>query len=152
LDQSRGIPEFGQPIAGRHYRRRPGAYAVIRDAERRVAVVRTSTGCYLPGGGSEPDESPEETLRRETLEECGREIQILERIGEAVEYVGAGPDGDHGLIKHGVFFAAAFGAISRAAVEADHMLVWLRPADAETALSNRSHAWAVRRVCVTSPT
>jgi hypothetical protein len=47
-------------------------------------------------------------------------------------------------MKHGVFFLAAFGAISQAAVEADHTLVWLTPAEAETALSNRSHAWAVR--------
>jgi 8-oxo-dGTP diphosphatase len=141
----RAIPEFGQRIAGRHYRRRPGAYAVILDAECRIAVVRTSNGCYLPGGGAEPHESPETTLRRETREECGREIEILKRIGEAVEYISSGQDGD-GLIKQGVFFEAAFGAISQVAVEADHTLIWLTPTEAEAILSNRSHAWAVRHL------
>jgi 8-oxo-dGTP diphosphatase len=144
LDDSAAIPEFGRKIAGRHYRCRPGAYAVIFDKERRVAIVRTSAGSYLPGGGSEPEETPEATLRRETREECGREIEILNRIGEAMDYLGATPDGD-GLVKQGVFFEAAFGAISGAPIEADHTLIWLTPTEAESVLSNRSHAWAVRR-------
>jgi 8-oxo-dGTP diphosphatase len=144
VDRSPGIPEFGQKVAGRHYARRPGAYAVILDAERRIAVVRPSGGWYLPGGGREPDESPETTLRREVREECGREIAILGRIGEAVEYVCAGLEGDC-FIKHGVFFAAIFGASIPVAVEADHALTWLSPIEAAAVLSNRSHAWAVQR-------
>ena len=63
-----------------------------------------------------------------------------------MEYVGAERDGDEALIKHGVFFEAAFGTMGRAAVEADHTLIWLTTCEAEAALSNRSHAWAVRRV------
>ena len=146
LDQSPGLPEFGHKVAGRHYRLRPGAYAVIVDGERRVAVMRTGRGCYLPGGGSEPGESPEATLRREVREECGREIDILGKVGEAMDYVSAGLDGD--FVKHGVFFVAGFGTVSCAAVETDHTVVWLSSAEAEVALSNRSHAWAVQRTLV----
>jgi 8-oxo-dGTP diphosphatase len=142
LDQAPGVPEFGQRIAGRHYRLRPGAYAVVFNAERRVAVMRTSGGCYLPGGGSEPGESPETTLRREVREECGREIDVVRPIGEAIEYVGSEVSGD-GFVKRGAFFEAVFGPVSIVPVEADHTLTWLTPGEAAAVLSNRSHAWAV---------
>ena len=66
--------------------------------------MRTTDGWYRSGGGSEPDESPEATLCRETLAECGREIEILKRVAEAVEHIGPALDENDGLIKHGVFF------------------------------------------------
>lgn len=79
--------EFGEKIPGQEYCVRPGAYAVLFDSDRRIAVIETKKGYYLPGGGSEADETPEQTLIREIREECGFTILIGEILGEAVEYV-----------------------------------------------------------------
>jgi hypothetical protein len=138
LDQAPGVPEFGQRIAGRHYRLRPGAYAVVF----KVAVMRTSGGCYLPGGGSEPRRVPGDDAPARSPRGVGREIDVVRPIGEAIEYVGSEVSGD-GFVKRGAFFEAVFGPVSIVPVEADHTLTWLTPGEAAAVLSNRSHAWAV---------
>jgi hypothetical protein len=66
------FPQFGERIAGNNYTYRPGAYAVVFDADQRVAVVKNKYGYYfLLAGGAEPSETMEETLHREVLEESG---------------------------------------------------------------------------------
>ncbi|MBI4660965.1 MAG: NUDIX domain-containing protein [Verrucomicrobia bacterium] len=62
------IPDFGVALPGCSYELRPGGYAVLRDGTGRIAVVVTSHGCFLPGGGQEAGESPVQALRRETIE------------------------------------------------------------------------------------
>ncbi len=42
--------EFGEWVAGREYRSRPGCYAVVLDAQGCVAVMSTRKGWFLPGG------------------------------------------------------------------------------------------------------
>ena len=65
------IPEFGLAPPGYPCELRPGAYGVLRDGSGRIAVVLTPAGVFLPGGGQEPGEPPEQALRREFAEECG---------------------------------------------------------------------------------
>ena len=53
-----------------------GIYGIWFDADGRVPLIRTSRGPYtglldLPGGTPEVGEAPEQTLRRELVEECG---------------------------------------------------------------------------------
>lgn len=142
------IPAFGEQRTGCDYQPRPGAYAVLLDAEQRIAIIRTPQGCYLPGGGSEPGESPEETLRREVREECGYGITDLRRLGEAIEFVFAEQEQQY-FRKQGVFFIAALGACLPHETEGNHTLLWLTPRDAVRQLSHQSHAWVVRRVALT---
>ncbi len=85
--------EFGTCVDGRVYRPRPGSYAVLLDDRGRIAVLRTPKGFFLPGGGADPGESPETTVRREVLEESGHEIAIEHALGRAIEYVDAGTEG-----------------------------------------------------------
>ena len=138
------LPEFGLRVPGQIYEPRPGAYAVVFNDQRRVAIVQTPSGYYLPGGGSEAGESPETTLQREGREECGDELRILRLLGEAVEYVLSEREG-RGFAKQGTFFEAVFVGLSLNPSEMDHQVIWLSPAEAELTLTNRSHAWAVRR-------
>lgn len=138
------ILEFGQRIAGQVYVPRPGAYALIFDNAGRIAVFETPRGCYLPGGGAEGDESPEETLIREVKEECGFAVSILGRVGEAVEYVYTAGN-EFGIRKECDFFAASFGSPNGAATETDHTLIWLEPPDAERRLAHGSQRWAVQQ-------
>lgn len=63
------------------FKTRVGSYALILNKEKtKVALVRKARGGYLgkldmPGGGLELNETPEEALKREVLEEAG--INVL---------------------------------------------------------------------------
>lgn len=77
---------FGpNPERGRRYRRRPGAYAVIRHGDAVLLTVEHSpfagTEVQLPGGGIDPGESPVRALHREALEETGWRIAVTGRLG-----------------------------------------------------------------------
>jgi 8-oxo-dGTP diphosphatase len=132
------VPVFGAPLDGREHRPRAAVYAVIRDAERRVAAVRTSLGLLLPGGGLEKGETIVECLRRELLEECARPVAIDRQIGLAFEYFETLEGAFEG--RH-IFFEARFVGDSRGVAE--YELVWLEPAEARQLLHHKSHAWAL---------
>ena len=56
---------------------RPAAYAVIVSGDKLLLVRLLHTLKYhLPGGGIEPGETPQESLRREVREETGIEIEV----------------------------------------------------------------------------
>lgn len=137
------VPEFGEKVAGQEYRLRPGTYAVIYDAEGRVAVVSMEMGVFLPGGGVQPGESPEAALAREAREECGFELELLGEIGVADQLVFVRELSAYYRMR-GVFFRATIRAEDVARPEDGHELVWLPPPEAERRLTRRSHAWAVR--------
>ena len=149
-DSARGaawkdVPVFGEPVPGYDYRPRPGAYAAIFDGQGRVAVVRTRKGHFLPGGGTEPGETPEETLRREVAEEIGHGVTDLERLGEAAEWVLSTIE-DEPVRKQGVYFTASLGPLLPVETESDHTLFWLTPEEAIARLSHRSQAWVIDRL------
>lgn len=138
-----GIPEFGDKTPG-IFVPRPGAYGLIFDDKGRIAVMETPRGCFLPGGGTEAGETPEETLIRGVREECGFIITVGRRLGEAAEYRNT-PGHEYAIRKDCVFFAAQVTGMGGAATEADHTLIWLEPQDAETRLAHGSQQWAVRQ-------
>jgi 8-oxo-dGTP diphosphatase len=109
-------------------------------------VIENPRGTFLPGGGGEPGETPEVTVRREVREECGYEVIELVRLGEAVQYVFTAGNA-HGLSKHGVFFDARLGRRLGDPTEAEDRLNWVEPAVAVRALTLESQAWVVER-CV----
>jgi 8-oxo-dGTP diphosphatase len=131
---------FGKPIKGYRYIERPGAYAIILDEATRVAVVKNPLGYFLPGGGQEPGESPEETAKREVLEECGFSIEVLYKIGNANQYI-SGPD--LALLKQCIFFRAQQISEKGLPTETDHELHWFKIDQARTLLSEECQVWAL---------
>ena len=131
------IPVFGLPDPAQECTRRVAAYAVITDPAGRIAAVRGKAGYFLPGGGSLPGETPEQTIRREVLEELAREVRLLYCIGEAVQHFAA--DRVHYRME-AVFYAAEFSSETCGAGE--HELCWIEPAEVERAFYHQCHAWA----------
>jgi len=132
---------FGIRVPGCRYTVRPSAYAVLRDQEGRIAVVRAAHGWLLPGGGIDAGETAEEAVRREAIEECGLVIRLGRATESATEIVHS-PAGNAGVEKDSVFFEATV-AGKADAVQPEHELLWLSAADAIERLSHKSHQWAV---------
>jgi len=132
-------PIFGTPREGVAYRPRRAAYAVVLDADSRVAVVRTGGGpLFLPGGGGHPGETPQQTVTREVREECGRTLVIGARLGDAVQFFEAG---DQAFEMAASFFTGTFAG--DAAGPSEHELLWVAPDRAVAELFHACHVWAL---------
>jgi putative acetyltransferase len=137
------IATFGSHLEGVAYADRPAAYAVVAGENGRVAAVKGTTGkFFLPGGGSLPGETAEETVRREVREELARSVRLIRPFGAATQYFYAADDDCHYKMS-AVFFLAEF--TDRPTGKGEHDLFWLSLAEAEEAFFHESHAWAVRR-------
>lgn len=136
--------EFGEKIAGKKYKDRVSAYAVIRNDKNEIAFARVGEKYYLPGGGIKEGETAMQCAIRETLEEIGAVISIVREIGVVGEYglTMNKKDHWHGI---GTFFEARIEKIIGPGVELDHELAWLRFKNALPHIVRRAHAWAIEQ-------
>ena len=68
-----------------NYIDRVGAYLIpVRDSK--IGVVKTSKGYFLLGGGLDGDESHEECIKRECLEEIGYAVSVGNKVCSAEMY------------------------------------------------------------------
>jgi 8-oxo-dGTP diphosphatase len=135
------VPRFGIRPGARRATVRPSAYAFLRDRAGRVAVVRAVDGNFLPGGGIEDGESPEEAIVREALEECGLVVRVGVCVSRVVQFV-VTAEGDS-VEKRCAFFDARIERANRAAMLPGHETLWLGPASAARILKHDSQMWAV---------
>jgi 8-oxo-dGTP diphosphatase len=136
---------FGEKMDGIPYRIRQGVYAVIiNNADETVAVVKTSTGYFLPGGGIEANETHHECLKREVLEELGCEIHIGKFIGRAEKYFYSTTLREY-MNSDGYFYAAEIVRKLQVPTEDDHELVWMKLVDAPNLLFHEHQVWAVNK-------
>lgn len=139
-----GIPVFGECPDRMTYETRPGSYAVVLNPKGNVAVLRVEDDWFLPGGGMRSNETPEECLLREVIEECGFDIRQIRKIGEAVEHVLAHTE-ERCYQIYAVFFTAEVGRIRNGGIEKDHVLDWLSMEDAIQKLSRPGQIWALKK-------
>ena len=136
-------PVFGQRVVGASYVRRPSVYALIKNEVGQVAVVRTPQGVFLPGGGIEMGETPEQAVLREVHEECGFGLRLLSRLPDGVQLVHSQAERMH-FEKVSTFFAAVVEGHPSGQPEKDHEVLWIVPTEAASLLSHESHRWALR--------
>ena len=133
---------FGSPVAGVAYEQRRAAYAVIRSRTGTIAAVRAPAGYWLPGGGALAGETPEETVVREVREELGRELRLINKIGEAIQYFFASADGKYYAMR-AVFFRAE---LAEAPIgPGEYELCWLNASQPPPLFVHACYDWAVRQ-------
>jgi 8-oxo-dGTP diphosphatase len=135
------IPVFGTREEGQVYVRRPSAYALVRNSLGDWAIVRTPQGCYLPGGGMEPDETPQQTVIREAQEECGFILKPGATTGRAIQFVYSTEEREYFEKICEFMDADVVGTV--APTEQDHELLWLTADQALDILHHEAHRWAV---------
>ena len=133
-------PVFGEPPEDTPCVERPAAYACVFDGVGRVAAVLYNGRYFLPGGGTDPGETPEETIHREIREELCRKVRLLQPLGTAIQYFPA--DGVHyrmtATFYHGEFRTDPGGI-------GEHELVWVPVSNVESTFRHACHVWAVNR-------
>jgi ADP-ribose pyrophosphatase YjhB (NUDIX family) len=133
---------FGAQVDGHTYHARRAVYAVIPDREGRVATVQAHGHLWLPGGGIEGGETPEQALVREVEEECVQRLQIVEKLGEALQYFYASSE-DTYFAMQAIFYVGVF--LGQIPGQAAVPLVWVLP-DAKAPFFHTSHVWAAQRL------
>ena len=136
--------QFGRAEAGLDYLIRPTAFGLVFHDEKLACVRVTRDAPYhdLPGGAVDGEETEEEALVREFLEETGMTVEPVERLIEAGQFFRKS-DGQPVNNVGGVWIARMLALDPARKVEADHELVWLHPRTALAELRHEAHAWAV---------
>jgi 8-oxo-dGTP diphosphatase len=123
--------------SGRALLTQAGAYALIRDGEGRVLLVRAANGrFYLPGGRIEPSETAEQALAREIEEECGWSVRVIGPLGEALQPI----LGDSVMLRATYWRAEVTGLVHE---EPEHQLLWTPPAEAASRVHRAADAGAI---------
>jgi 8-oxo-dGTP diphosphatase len=134
------MTQFGTKTQVVEYIARPGAYGITRDPEGRVALLEIKGKLFLPGGGIDPGERPEDALIRECKEEAGWEVEVGNCLGQANEYL-FGPSENRHFDIQGTFYTfKILGEPGEGKVEAGLALVWLSPEEALPRMARQSQA------------
>lgn len=136
--------EINKPENNIKYMVRPGAYGIIINDAGQIAIVKTRTGFFLPGGGIEDDETEQTCLKRECLEEIGFEIRVENKLGTATYYFFSTTiQTDMKSVGH--FYKCSVVKKINDGTEADHRLVWLSTTKAIIKLYLANQQYAVKK-------
>jgi 8-oxo-dGTP pyrophosphatase MutT (NUDIX family) len=81
---------------------------------------------FIPGGGLEDGESPEEAVAREALEECGLVVRVGVCVTRLMQFVVVAEG--LGVEKRCAFFDVRIERVNRATILPGHETLWLGPA------------------------
>ena len=133
---------FGVPVEGVCYFDRLGAY-LIAVKEGKVAVVRTSKGYFLPGGGIEEGETHIDCMKRECIEETGYAVLVERYEGSAEIY------GIHEKIGYfhpiQYYYSGTFLEKVTDPIEAGHVLEWMPYDDACEKMYVEAQRWILKK-------
>ncbi|GAB1361254.1 NUDIX hydrolase [Rhodobacter sp.] len=132
------IRRFGESVRpGRHYRLRPGVYAVLLLGNDILATHQDAPNpeFQLPGGGIDKGEHPIAALHREVFEETGWRIAIDRRIGAFRRFTYM-PEYDKWAEKLCTVYLARPVLRHGPPTEAGHTAVWMSVAQALRLLAN----------------
>jgi 8-oxo-dGTP pyrophosphatase MutT (NUDIX family) len=133
---------FGDVLDGVYYKERKGVYGIAINELNQVAVIQMPHGDFLPGGGIDLNETEDECLRRELIEETGYSININSFICNGIQY-GYGPKSGKYLKLVGSFYTIQLGHDTGLKSEIDHKLVWKDREELKKSIRIEYQYWAI---------
>ena len=125
-----------------NYIDRAGAY-LIPFKKGKVGVVKTAKGYFLLGGGLDGEESHEECIRRECLEEIGYTVSVGNKICSAEMYCEHPTIGYFHPIQ--TYYMGELMEQVNVAVEDDHEFVWMDYDDVVDNMYLEMQSWALKQ-------
>lgn len=137
---------FGTKQPDAIYQERYAVYVIIEDsAHEKIAIIEApNASFFLPGGEIENEETKEQALARELLEEMGVTAEIAGYLGEAAEYFYSRYRKTHYYNPGYFYFARAFQQVAPP-TETTNTIWWVKPEEAQEKLKRKSHRWAVEQ-------
>lgn len=142
------IRRFGEAyVAGKPYRMRPGAYAILWNGEDVLTTVQDGDEpeVQLPGGGIDPGEHPLPALHREVFEETGWAIAAPRKLGVFRRFVFM-PEYSYWAEKLCHIYIARPVLQRGPPSEPAHTALWMSPEAAVTMLGNPGDRHFLRRL------
>lgn len=133
---------FGKTETDKSVAKREAVYGLLFNANDEIAVVQTSRGYFLPGGGIEADEDHVACLVREFQEEIGYVVEVKDFLSSGT-LIGYAPGKSKCLEMVGHNYIVVDTGARTSIVEMDHELVWLSLQNARTQLRLTHQAWAI---------
>lgn len=134
---------LGEKVDNIEYYERKAVYGIVINDEIKIATIKTPRGYFLPGGGIEENESNEQCLEREFMEETGYEIKVGEYIGKASLYHIS--KSNRYVFGIGFFYFVNLKERKNSGIEEDHTLIWLEPNECINRLYLEHQSWAVKK-------
>lgn len=139
---------FGQRDDTLEYRKRKGAYGIIKNSDEKFLVVKDEDGnLYLIGGKIEEGEEPNEALLREAIEEIGYKIRVNELVGMAERHWVSEKYPDWSQHNIGVFYKCDL--LEQIALPTeDEPSLWVTLNDLEKYLFHKHHLYMIKKSLV----
>lgn len=117
---------IGEKIENKQYYKRPGAYVIIeRDEDDKIAIVTNGIGYFFLGGGLEKNETNEDALKRELIEESGYTLKDISFFDTVSTYIYNEKKGYMDI--DATFYIAKFNERVAEPMEKDHKIIWVNP-------------------------
>lgn len=133
---------FGKRNKNETYVDRIGAY-IIAEKDGYFAAVETPRGFFLIGGGIENNESHIDCIKRECLEETGRNVQIDGYLCSAEIFTVHDRLGPFHPVQY--YYYGKLSDVAAVPIENDHNLRWLSYPDYCGKLFVQAQCWAVQK-------
>lgn len=124
------------------YLDREGAY-LIPVHNNKIGVIKTDKGYFLLGGGFDKNESQEECIKRECLEETGFTAVIQEKICSAETYTTHPKIGYFHPIQS--YYIGKLKEKVSEPIETDHILKWVKYDDIKGKMFAEMQNWALEQ-------
>lgn len=121
------MKRIGKKIENTIYNKRPGAYVIIEgDEDDKIAIATDAVGVYFfLGGGIEENETPEEALKREVIEESGYSLKNIILFDKVASWCYSETRGYMDV--EATIYIANFDKKIAKPIEEDHEIIWVNP-------------------------
>lgn len=143
------MKRIGKKIKNTIYNKRPGAYVIIeRDKDDKIAIVTDAVGVYFfLGGGIEENETAEDALKREVIEESGYSLKNITLFDKVASWCYSETRGYMDV--EATIYIAKFDKNIAKPIEEDHKIIWVNPLEYKNKLYHEYQRYILNKYILT---